>query len=424
MIGLLNFSLLLKYLLLSVGMKILLWQPSDSFLAAPTITPMVICLGFCALLAATLATKGFFTARAPLCPPIVEPKHLLVLYWLCFGIGNAATFVIDYSNFGTVTMLDGTQVGGLMGVSRYVQPLRDISVGIALLYAHFKQSRKFITHPLVLLSAFAAIALSLKQNSKGLLMTPMFYGVLTLFLLRGFKQVRLFMLSGLAVLLLVETVFPVIHYVRAREFSESGYRLTLPLFWKSLTDYSFREELKQDAKSNYQENGYLGADPGIVARFAMVGNADNLIAPTAALHEFSGWLTIVWGLKMLPPRVLYPEKPTYDSSQELSIRSGMADPNSAGVPFAYGFFAAMYNAFGYLGALFGSFFLLLIFFMVAKLFFGNPVGPNLWCVFVVGWWHQGICEFSISGIISGLWYAPLAWVVYLASRWLTGRIPV
>ena len=423
MIGLLNFSLLAKYLLISLAMKAVLGQPSESNLAAPTTTPIVLCLGFCGIFLATLATQCYFPVRRPLCLPVVEPRQLLALFWLCFGIGNVATLIIDYTQLGTGTAADGVRIGGMMGLSRYVQPLRDISIGIALLYAHFTKSRRLVTHPLVLLAATVALALSLQHNSKGLLMAPLFYACLALFLVRGARQLRLLVLIGVSGLLLAQIVFPVIQYVRNHELVEERYALYLPLFWKSIVDAEFRDELRWEARSTYLENRYLGPNSGIIARFALIGNADNLIAPTEARNEFTGWLTILWGVKMLPPRFIYRSKPTDDASLSLSIISGMADPSSEGVSFAYGFMAGMYNAFGLLGASVGSFALLAVFYLFANMHFGNPTGANIWCVYVVGWWHSGLCEYSISGIIAGLWYAPIALIVYWASVRLAPFFP-
>jgi len=129
MIGLLNFSLLLKTLLISIALKIFLGQPSESYLAAPEITPRVMCLGFIGVLAGTIAARLIFKRHFPACAPVTDPQELTILFWICFIVGNLAGIVGYFSNFGSVTV-EGVSAGGLLGISHFLQPLRDFAVAV------------------------------------------------------------------------------------------------------------------------------------------------------------------------------------------------------------------------------------------------------------------------------------------------------
>jgi len=421
MMGLLNFSLVLKYPLLSLAIKVILLQPSDTGLAAPLITPLVLCLSFVGIFAGTLGVRIFLGKKMPLCMPVTDPNVLLRLYWLTFVVAFVG-FLLSLTSMGQ-DVGGEFRVGGLLGFARYVLFLRDFLVAVGLFYAHYSHSRRFLTHPLVVLAFGLAVVASIGTGSKGALMNPILYTGLTAFILKGGRYIPFYVIGILGWFVLNQLIFPAINYtrtdlfVRPAEAGSSGDAgLYLAVFKEMLLDPNFRAEAKYAATSHYQENKYFNSEElGALARFALVGNADNLIAPTYVRSDYLGWETILWGIRMLPPRFLYKNKPTYDSSLLLSINSDMASSGSSGTPMAFGFFACSFNAFGLFWTLPTVALVIFGFYAWAVLFFGNPWNANVWLIFVVGFWHQSLCEYAISGLIAGLWYAVIAWVLYRAA---------
>jgi hypothetical protein len=417
MMGLLNFSLLFKYLLLSLALKIFYLQAADSFLGAPTVTPLVLCLAFIGIMAGTVAIRLGFGRRQPLCLPIVDPKQLFALYWLCM-VAGVFTVLLATTSLGTDVGGD-YRVGGVLGFARYALFLRDYAVSVALLYAHYSGKRRFLTHPLVLQAFIVCAVVSLASGSKSAIMNPIFYAGLTAFTVKGVRFAPVYIIGVFGWLLLSQLVFPAINYTRTAEFSGRGgaaegssFQLYATVLKEAIFDPAFRREAKLLTASYYSENKYFDTNLGPLARFALIGNADNLIAPTFVNHEFTGWSTIWYGIRMLPPRFLYPNKPYVDTSLMLSITAGLASVDTEGVPLAFGFQACMYNAFGLPGALIGCAVLIAAFYGWAMLFFGNTANGNVWLPLVVGLWHQSLCEYTISGIIAGLWYTVIGYGLY------------
>lgn len=423
--GLLNAVLLAAYLPLSLVLKAIMGEPSESHLAAPLLTPVVICLGFCGVLVGTLAVNQMFNKRLPLCHVVSDPDWLLGLFWLTFVVGNTAALLGFYSRLGI--HVGDIYVGGVVGIGKYFEPLRNFAVAVAVFYANARRSKRLVFHPLVLLALACGIAGGVGTGSKELILDPLFYLFLTLWILKGWRYIPLYLLGALGIALLLLVVFPAVNYTRTDQFKKTeaamgnGPSLYLDVLKNVLFERSYREEASAEAIMSSKENKYIGSRFGILSRFCLIGNADNLIAPTAVKRDFTGWDTVLWGLRMLPPRFLYHNKPAYDSSLWLSLRSGMVDPSSMGVPLAFGSFACLYNAFGLLGASLGSVILTVLFYGAAKWFFGNQSAPSVWTVFVVGWWEHAWCEAGLSALIAGAWYLAIGYGAFVASKRL-GRL--
>jgi len=427
MIGLLNFSLLLKILLISIAIKILLRQPSESYLAAPEMTPRVMCLGFLGVLAGTAAVRLMLRRHVPLCAPVTDPDQLTNLFWVCFVVGNIAGIIGYFSNLGSVTV-EGVSAGGLLGISHFLQPLRDFCVAVAVARAHFSGSRRILLNPLVLLSVGVATAISFGAGSKILLVSPLFYGILAVFAIQGLRHWPIYLLVAGFCLILGKIVFPIINYSRTDDFAraenaigasvDSKWASSLEVTKRYFTDSNFRAAATIAANESYTENQYFGnKEFGVWFRFALLGNADNLIAPTTLHGSYTGWETIIWGVRMLPPRFLYKNKPFADASLELAQISGLVDPEAAGAPLAFGFMACMYNAFGlFFGAFIGCGILSFVFYYCCIWIYGNASNANIWLLYIVGYWHHLWAEINISTVIATIWQVLIGWIILVASK--------
>jgi len=283
-------------------------------------------------------------------------------------------------------------------------------------------------NPLVVLSIAVATAISFGAGSKILLVSPLFYGVLAVFAIQGLRHWPIYLLVTSFCLILGKVVFPIINYSRTEDFAraenaigasgDSKWTSSLEVAKRYFSDPNFRASATIAANESYTENQYFGnSEFGVWFRFALLGNADNLIAPTAVHGSFTGWQTIVWGIRMLPPRFLYKNKPMADASLELAQISGLVDPETPGAPLAFGFMACMYNAFGlFFGACIGCGILSLIFYSCCLWIYGNASNANIWLIYVVGFWHHLWAEINISTVIATIWQLAIGWLVLVATR--------
>lgn len=113
-----------------------------------------------------------------------------------------------------------------------------------------------------------------------------------------------------------------------------------------------------------------GGVPAVVRqlseRLSLMKPADKLI--TVTLQE--GYLepmTIIHGLKMLPPRFLYPEKPATNSANLLGHRVGVLGADDATTQVSFGIIAESFAAYGWMGILFIPFLACGVFFSVYRL---------------------------------------------------------
>jgi hypothetical protein len=193
-----------------------------------------------------------------------------------------------------------------------------------------------------------------------------------------------------------------------------------------LTDENFRNVISTHIEPDADQ--YWGV-PALApfARFAMIAEGDRLIAATERTQSYTGWETITWELKMLVPRVLYPQKPILGPGAYLAHIAGDSPWWDDTTQWAYGPFAMLYNAFGLMGVFFGSILTFAAYYAWLAVFFGNPqfasapVPAVMWFVCIVGLNQHHLAE---SGVTATLWLSPLLVAgMYLLAKAVARLLP-
>ena len=185
-------------------------------------------------------------------------------------------------------------------------------------------------------------------------------------------------------------------------------------------DPSFRNGIVSQIQSSSKFDAYLPIASGPLGRFAMVAEADRLIASTSIHTE---WETIEWGFSMLVPRFLNPDKPYYAANNYLGHITGELWQYDESTQISYGFMANFYNAFGYSGVFLGGFLLVATLYYWLRIFFGNPEGASIWLVVVIGYYHHALVEQSVSGLIVTLWFPIIVLLLLIGAKLLAPFMP-
>jgi len=417
--GLLNAVLLTKFLLLAVLLKIVLRQPADTNLRAPVTTSWVMVLGFLGLWGATVLFRHLPRPKLPLlagdAPPGTYPMFSLVLVVFCLG-GYCLEARAD-------SVAWGLQTGGVLGVARSLAAFRAFVLVPVMFQVWRSGSRWFLLHPLTVVVLLSELGLGLFSTGKLEIMEPLMYFCLVAVLRLGWRDKRIWTMGAAIVLLYGLLVYPYSQYIRDYGGREGGASSRLAAVKGTvagmLADTNFRAVI-----SSYSEPltdrywGVSGLAP--FARFAMIGEGDRLIAATEQTQSYTGWETITWELKMLVPRVLYPQKPVVGPGAYLAHIAGDSPPEDDTTQWAYGPFAIFYSAFGLVGVGLGSVIGFAAYYAWSALFFGNPrpvaapVPAALWFVCIFGLNQHTLAE---SGVTGSLWRCPLLMAaMYLFAR--------
>jgi hypothetical protein len=149
----------------------------------------------------------------------------------------------------------------------------------------------------------------------------------------------------------------------------------------------------------------------------MMAQADHLIAATERTRHYTGWETIAWGFKLLPPRAWFPHKPAFGAGNYLGHIAGDASWHDETTQVAYGIFANLYNAFGLGGVLIGSIVTFACFYYWLGIFFANPrwtaapVASTMWLIFIVGLHQHLVVESSVSTLLASFTNEGAVWLM-------------
>ena len=426
--GMLNAMLVAKFLLIAIAIKLVTLAPSDEGLLAPLATAGVMALGFAGLFAGSLMQRHLPSLQGVGVPGIHDPRMYgaLSIIVLIFGYGGLA--------FSMAPELSGEslQTGGAFGVARVMSSFKSFAIVPALYYVWLLGSRRFMTHPLVLSILTVQLIAGVFTTGKADAMEPLAFYFFVGVLRYGFLDKRLWALAATAVFYYVVIVSPYSQYVRVhggRQGSgEDRMEAMTTVLWQMATDEDFRQMV--NARVRPYGNTYLREEWQPFARFAMVGEADRLIAATEQQEAFTGWETITWGFQLMMPSFLFPDKPVWGTSNYLAHIAGDVNETDMTTQVAYGVMANLYNAFSFGGVFFGSLIFFAVFYYLLRNWFCNPgwtsspAGATIWYLLIVASFGHSLVEQSVAGLIAAV---PATLVVVLvfviAARYISSFFP-
>jgi len=409
LLGILNLALIGKFLLFGVTLKILVREPVDLNLEAPVETSLAMATGFVGVLLASAVQKFLPQPRRWLIPRLDRPDLYLVAAAVCFLIGYPAWYIGFASGFG-----GENKVGGLLGILRTAGLLRHVTVPAIMLFLWSRGSNRFLSHPAVVVLSMVAVLVGVFSTAKQDILAPLLGILLVTYLRYGIWYRPTWVGAGVVVILYSALIYPYSQFVRFEggrdggltERAEAAYRVMSTL----VTDADFRQSLLDQNKVWAASTGAFFDNPILrnTERFTMVREADRLIAATKASQSFTGWRTITWGMQMLAPRFLFPDKPAYGPGNFLAHEAGgiLSDDDDT-TQISFGFMANLYNAFGILGVTLGSALLVLAFYKLLMLCVPNVLAFNLWGVLFAMEFQHGLIEYPIGSLIAALVVIPV-----------------
>jgi hypothetical protein len=424
--GILNASIITKFLLIAIVLKVISGQAADSNLYSPLSTPAVMALGFLGLLIGTSIQSKLPSPKRPLVqrPEGSDIYLALTVAFLVLGYGCYMVAM------GPELAGEGVQTGGIMGLARNISSYKSFAIVSALFWAWSKNGKRILTHPLVLSVLVFGVVVGVFTTGKQDAIEPLAFYMLVGVLRYGLRDKRLWAVAGVSLVYYAAIIYPYSQYVRhnggrAGTLSERVDKVQ-EIFWLMLTDPSYRENAEANTITG-DARSYLGEEAlQPFGRLAMVGEADRLIAATEDKQAFTGWETITWGLKLMAPSFIYPDKPIVGAGNFLGHIPGDLGDDDLTTQISFGFMANLYNAFSFQGVLIGSILLAAILYYTLRLWFGDPrwvassQSNTLWFLLIVASLHHPMAEESVAGLFPAMVNFPLAALIfYWSARVLT-----
>jgi hypothetical protein len=403
--GLLNFVLILKFVLIAVTLKALTWQASDSLLRAPHTTCEVMAVGFFALFLGS-AIYGYSTKLKGLVSDVMDSQMYLMLaiVFSVICLGSTIAILIFQTSYDT------NLSGGLWGVAHQFEVTTSFCVVPAMYYAWSSGSKRFLSHPLVVAILLVELAIGVASTTKQGMMEPLLCYLGVGFIRYGMRSKVVWGLVAAGAFCYTTIVYPYSQYVRnhgGRDGSiQERLQVIKEVFFEVSTDSDFRNVAETSTGS---DDSYLGKDSlRPISRLAMIGEADRLIAATDETQSYTGWETITNGLKLMVPSFLIADKPTSGGGNFLGHIAGDLAPDDMATQVSYGIMANLYNAFGLTGVLVGTTIFISIFYYTMRIWFAHPdlspgpYGSTIWYLLMGMLYEHGLVEAPIGNMLPAL----------------------
>lgn len=379
----------------AILVKTIIWEGTDVNLQSPVETSTVMLLGFLGVFVGMYA----FKKTAPIFPQTIFPKVFSNNYMLALTL---ALMLLGY-------------VPHLLNIHSTVlsqlETLKAVAIFTALEYISRRKCKKYLSHPFVLSIVMVQLAYGVVSTSKQEVLTPLvIYGIGAIGRY-GWKYKPMWIGGAFAMFLFGAIIYPYAQYIRSHggrvgSLSERA-ELAIDVMGTVLTDPTFLDDLNKarvikNKQAKFKVMPYLGYDFESLGRIAMIGEADRLIYSSIIYDDYSGWETIIHGVKFMTPGFILPNKPKYGSGNYLGHVTRELGENDTITQVSFGYMANLFNAFSYTGVFFGSIIISFSLFYWLRHFCGLPDGYCLWTLILFVSYNHTIVEGSIAGQMGGL----------------------
>lgn len=340
-------------------LKIIQGDPCDTALLRPTETGIVYVVGMAGLFFSALVFQLFRGERIrPILRPIEDAPTLLILGFITLAISLIQTFVLG--QFGQAES-GAVAVGGFLGPLKQLNFATNVSVCALTAYELVSSGGKRMFGVVNAVPVVMTVLVGIVGAARQQAVLSIFLMVVTAIAF-GFKFRPKHYLLGLVIALAFQYILtPYALYARNHGKVRQGslperIEKAFTLLGKVVFDRREFEgdvERKKGAPLKYELRRIVyheNSNPTI-ERYSLIPWNDAVI-DGAMTRGHTGWETVTWGLKMLPPNFLYPEKPVLGSSNWIAQRTNrLMDPSDRLTGISMVFFADAFLAFGYLGVL-------------------------------------------------------------------------
>ena len=352
--GLLYLTLAGKFLLIALPSKLVALEPWDSRLAAPDLTAHTLVIGFAVILLVALISRLTFkqVTREVIRPAAAPLDQLKIGYTLAI-----------------ISTLAGIIVANVLSNRGLVIPFGTLGP-VAMAYLTFyaldsKTPTRWLHVALLFAWQFSG---GLLGGSKEGMFTPIAVIMLCILFRRGFKNVWLLMGAPAAALVSLSILFPYSQYVKSVEARSDQVAILLNFVFNA----EMRKGVRSDVFFSLEERGfnYVGKDMGLLERFMLIKVTDQIIASTEANGQ-TGWFTISAGLINYIPRFMSQQKEDINVNNYLGRITGTLAEDDYGTSISYTVFGNLYNAFGLVGVMLGTFVCFFSLSILVKYLIGN-----------------------------------------------------
>lgn len=391
--------LALKMVIISQVVKVVMGQPGDSFLTAPTTTAAVLALGVTGMHAAGLVVSRI-RFREVLLQPVTDADKLGVATIITYATG--VTTYIYVNLFGAGEAAGTPTVGGFLGVARSLQLTLALSMVLGLAYTLTASQNRRSLGPLSVAPMLTYFLFGAIGATKFGMLGPFLAYFLTCWSFGfRFRSRHLVALATVAVFA-ATVVFPFAQFGRAvmtsaNLFENAARTLEYAEFLVQPNNYRYVVDTVNAYYESKQQFLYYGRPMGLIDRFTMMATADKLVGATEQ-QGISGWDTIEHGFQMVLPRAVYAGKPIHNTANDLGRKAGFLGEADQTTQVSFGFIAESFSAFSWTGAVLIPFILTTIFFVAYKKLVGGLDG-NVWAVFLFYDFQHAFVEATISSMI-------------------------
>ncbi|MDD2762789.1 MAG: hypothetical protein PHE83_02310 [Opitutaceae bacterium] len=430
LLGLLTISLYGKTVLFGCVAKTLLLQPMDIGLHAPAETGAVFALGFAGVWLAVLLLRLLPLPARPLLRSPASPRSWLVL-WLAFLLlGGAGWFFSFHGNIDIVIKSEADVAaasGRTFEAANMFALFLPFAPAAAVFYLSARGNKRLISHPLVIVSVLLGAIPGILEARKSPILMPFAAVWLSVLLLRGLWYKPLWSWTVACLMMLMIIVYPFVEFGRfAIERGRIGERVDVikEVAGMFLSGASYKEMYAGAVETDLavMQTPYMPKVAASLDRFVRYFDASRLVDATLTSGRYTGFYTIEWGLRQIPPRSLSPDKPLGFVNNWLTRYTGDTVETDERTQMAYGFMASFFNAFGYGGAFVGSFLLFGGMIYWVRLFGESRTGPTIWMIVMFFLFDTSLAEDSAGAMLPRVWLPVTLFLYSIAVHLFSSRI--
>ena len=382
---------LFHFILFSLPLKVMFWEPAEEHLRAPFSTPLVMLLFYLGLLLAVSVSRRMKVGTKALCSTSDDPEFYRWLAWICFTLGMLAFLLALFRSSSDGKDASDTAQAG-QGLITVLINLKAFSVAAYVFYA-WKAGKDVWKLPTFWLFFLVSLGTGVLSSGKGETSQPIVFLLVATCSIYGLRSYKILLGGALFALLFSGVIYPVMHYARGVEGARGNSlteRISImgSILVSYCTDSHFRDSVKAqvDSYANDRVATYLPETVGVFDRFVMIGPTDLLVSGVDESSEskrFHGFELFKLGLELMVPHFFYEDKATVGSSEFLADIAGTRNAAERTNP-TWGVPAQLYYSFGFTGVAIGAFVIELVFFILINLWFGAQVSKSIWfCLIVV-----------------------------------------
>jgi hypothetical protein len=402
----------LKIVIISQWAKVFFGQPGDSYLDVPVLTIGVLTVGMISIWLGGL-TVGPLIGQKKILKPMERIDLLLGLSIVVYVLGLFSYLYVMFHGFDQ--MSGDVSVGGFVGVLRQLGFIYPISTISAIAYTIIASGHKRSIGIWAAIPLATQFLFGILSTSKQMMFEPFLIYLLTC-LAFGYKfRVRHMVLVSLIFIIMITILFPFAQLGRAftRDNDPRQNLMLTNLFIKDIflnqENLEEVETFMEDAAYKKQRFLYYGRDMGLLDRMSLIEQNDELIRAVGE-QGFSGWHTVIHGFKMLPPRLLYPDKPVYNTANYFGHKTETLGDEDFSTQISMGIIAEAYDAFGWVGVIVIPYLAMATFILLFNTLSGT-LERNIWAVFLIGIFQHNLVEATVSSITLYIFQFPILLLV-------------